>query len=557
MATRFPFSITLSAVDRLTAPLAKLEGRLNKIGGASTKIGKRLTRNLTAPILAFGALAVSNTAQFEASSNRVRALTGAQGAAFEQLTDQAKTLGRTTVFAASEAAESQGNLALSGFKVNEILGATPGVLELASAGALELGRASEIAAGVLRGQRFEVDQLSRVNNVLAKAQARSATTVEQLGDAYTDVGSISRGLGQQFEVTTAALGKLGDNMFRGERGGTALKGILATLANLTPAARAELAKLGIQRSDLFDTAGNLRQLTDILEVLEEHGFSTANAFSIFGKRAGPGLVALLGAGSKSVRELAHELEFSAGFAAEQAAIRMEGASGAVAGLRSAFEGLQIAVVESGLLEWFTSAVQRLTAWIQKTAEASPQTLQLGVKIAAITAVAGPALLAIGSLATGLGLMTQGVKLLLVGLAKYAPLLLSKVIPATWAFTAALLANPVFQIVAGVTALVVAVVALWKNWDRVSAAVGRAVSAVRRFLGLSSETEVGAEGTPIGAERVASVAAGGRPDGFFEERRMTRNTVSLDFRNVPRGTQVRSDGELEDVDLSLGFAMEGV
>ena len=79
---------------------------------------------------------------------------------------------------------------------------------------------------------------------------------------------------------------------------------------------------------------------------------------------------------------------------------------------------------------------------------------------------------LGPLLMGLGPLTKGLS---GGLTLLSKVKLSSLIPAmkatiasTWAFTAALLANPITWVIAGIVALGAALYALWKNWDEVSA-----------------------------------------------------------------------------------------
>ena len=70
---------------------------------------------------------------------KVQAVSGATGSDFEKLTKQARELGATTAFSASDAADAMYYLALAGWDVNEIMDATPGLLSRSAAG-MDLGQ---------------------------------------------------------------------------------------------------------------------------------------------------------------------------------------------------------------------------------------------------------------------------------------------------------------------------------------------------------------------------------------------------------------------------------
>src|SRR5690606_20192109 len=107
-------------------------------------------------------------------------------------------------------------------------------------------------------------------------------------------------------------------------------------------------------------------------------------------------------------ELTGELENSAGTAAEISAVQMEGFNGAMRELTSAFEGLQLAIADSGLLEWASEAVKAVTKWVQEVSKSSPELLKWGTIVAGLAAVIGPALVALGLLATAVAAISAPV-----------------------------------------------------------------------------------------------------------------------------------------------------
>ena len=100
-----------------------------------------------------------------------------------------------------------------------------------------------------------------------------------------------------------------------------------------------------------DSAGRLKPLDQIIQALEPHGNDAGLMMELFGQRAGPAMAALVSQGSNALTNLQSELENSGGTAARIAGVQMEGFNGAMKSLKSAFEALQIAVGESGLLDF--------------------------------------------------------------------------------------------------------------------------------------------------------------------------------------------------------------
>ncbi len=165
----------------LDQSLDRSRDRMKRMGGTFRSVGRKMMLGVTAPILGIAGSAIHTAAQFEKSMNRVSALSGATGSDLQKLEDQARELGRTTMFAATEAAEAQGFLAMAGFKTTEILGAMPSVLNLAAAGQLDIARTADIASNIMSGYGLTTEELGHANDVLAKAMTSANVDMEMLG----------------------------------------------------------------------------------------------------------------------------------------------------------------------------------------------------------------------------------------------------------------------------------------------------------------------------------------------------------------------------------------
>lgn len=578
MGATFPFAVVFAGVDRLSGPLGKAEGKLARFGKKATDVGKRLTLGVTAPIVGFGALTLRTASQFEFGMNRVRALTGGTEEDMAALEEQSRSLGRTTQFTATNSAEAQRLFAQAGFETNEILSATPAVLNLAAAGAIELGSAAEIAAITLRGYGKDASELIDVTDTLAAVQSKSLTDITQLGEAFGIAGPVAKAAGLEFTETASILGKMADGGFQASLGGTALRGSIARLLNPSRQAQQALTKLGITRDDVMSDDGGIRDFTGLIEKLGDQGATAGDLLLIFGQRAGPAITNLVQGGADSIRELAAEIQ-PAGQAAFQAGINMEGAHGGMLALASAFEGLQLAIADSGLLESFTSLVRdNLTPFVQRLAESDPKLLKMVTSIALLAAALGPLLLVLGQTGLALSGFIQLAKVMGPTVSMLSKGLVTKLIPAVWSFTTALIANPIGATIAGIVLLIGAVVLLWKNWDwvvgKLTAAWGFLKSIFSALvegwifnfkmlasilpdwikdkigLGDSGKSKPVAEssGTPGSADLARLASESGRNDSTTRDAH-----VSVSFEDVPAGARVRAEGD-QPVDLDVGHAM---
>jgi TP901 family phage tail tape measure protein len=403
---------SLTGIDKAVA-------KVGQVGTAIASAGSSLTQKVTLPLAGIAGTALKMGGDFEASMNKVRAVTGATGGEFDKLKELAKKLGSETQYSASEAADAMYFLSSAGFKTNEILQALPGTLNLAAAGNMDLATAADIASNVLSGYGFKASEIGKVNDVMAKTFTMSNVDIRMLGETFKYVGPIAKSAGLQFEEIAAATGLLGNAGIQGSEAGTALRGAIARLIQPTKAVAVKLKELGV---NVTDSKGNLLPLVKIFGQLEKAGASTADIVTIFGVEAGPGMAAILQQGTGALRNLTKELESSGGTAERIAKVQMEGLNGGLKGLRSAFEGLMIAVAESGLLEAATQFVGKVTEWTQGLSKANPQMLRMAVVVGAVLAVVGPLLLVLGKMISVVGAVGGAVAKTAVGVGKFGAML---------------------------------------------------------------------------------------------------------------------------------------
>jgi len=277
------------------------------LGVMDSSAGK-LGRTLVALAGGFSALAairgtVRTVAQFGQSMAEVSAITRATGEELSQMERVSRQLGSTTEFTASQAASAFKFMGMAGFTAKESIAAIPDVLNLATAAALDLGTAADIASNVMSGFRISADNAGRAADVLAAASSRSNTNVAQLGSAIAFVGPVASAMGIDIGDAAAAIGVLSDAGIQGSAAGTGLRRVLSSLANPTGTAAESLRNLGV---NLRDVNPATNQLTDIIDRLSGAGMSAADALTIFGDRGGPAVLALVENNSR-VRELAGEL----------------------------------------------------------------------------------------------------------------------------------------------------------------------------------------------------------------------------------------------------------
>lgn len=428
-----PIKIIITGIDKFSSKLAGSQKSIEKFARSVDSVGKKMSIALTVPIVAFGASMLKTAASFEMAMNRVQVLTRATNEEFVALQEQARELGAKTKFSANEAGDAMGFLAMSGFKTNEILAAMPGVLSLAAAANLDIARTADLAANVLRGYAIDAKEMNRVGDVLSYTMSNANTNMEELGEAMKFVAPIAAGMQIPFEQTAAAIGLLGNAGFKGAMAGTNLRQMLASLANPTREAGRVLQKLRIPKAELIDAKGNVKGIIPVIAALERQGATTADILELFGTKVGPAMQALVSQGAGPLRKFTEELEASGGTAQKIADVYTKGLAGQLKNLESAFEELQLAIADSGILEFATNFVIKVTDLLNRLSEVNPAFLKMAAIFAVIVAALGPLLVIIAQLTIAFTTISG----FITGLGG----------------TMALLTNPIGWIIAGVLILI--------------------------------------------------------------------------------------------------------
>ena len=427
MALTFAVFNKFKAIDGVTKVGRKMRKSMKKFGKTTVKWFKRSDRAskglskrlkgllaIGAALIGIGAItaglvsAVKVGAQFEQTLVNAAAKFGPmakQGTkSFQALEDAAAKAGKSTEFSAVQAAEGLNFLAMAGFSVEQSIAALPGVIDLATAANVELGRASDIATDTLGAFNLTAKDsiqlqknLARVSDVMAKATTTANVDMEQLFETFTEAGPVATALGASIETVATAAGVLGNAGIKASRAGTILKNVFTNLAAATPEAQKQLKKLGVQLKD--EATGGFRDIFDILEDLNKSmgGLGeierAAVLKDIFGKRSLAGVNVLLAKGADGLRKYREQLENSTGAAATMAAMMRDTMGNRFKIFQSTLEGFKITIFkvlsnQIGIItEALTKAIKVTDEWLtQNRDEVEAVVLNVTAAFVALVAV---------------------------------------------------------------------------------------------------------------------------------------------------------------------------
>ena len=140
------------------------------------------------------------------------------------------TEAKRSKFTTTEVASAIDTMAMSGFKVSEIIDSLGGVLQLSQSTGTDVVTSTSIAAGALRAFGIEAKQMPVVADMFAKTAMSADTSVEQLGNAMKYVGPIAAKMGYDLETMLAVIATISDEQIKGEMAGTSTRAIVTRLS---------------------------------------------------------------------------------------------------------------------------------------------------------------------------------------------------------------------------------------------------------------------------------------------------------------------------------------
>jgi TP901 family phage tail tape measure protein len=341
---------------------------------------------------------VKKTQEFEAQMSSVKSIIassyGDSPAGLKELEKDmgrlnaiAKQMGATTKFTATESGQALQYMAMAGWKADQMIAGLPGIMNLAAASGEDLGQVSDIVTDALTAFGMKAEEAGHFADVLAVASSNANTDVAMMGATFQKVAPVAGALGYSVEDMSLGIGLMANASIKAEVAGTSLKTALSNMAKPTKQMKAYMDKYGIS---LTNTDGSMKSFAEVVDNLRSSlgGLSqveqVAAATAIFGKESYAGMLAIVNASEEDFNKLSDSVNNAKGAAEQMAAIKLDNLEGDITLMKSAADGLQIAIGEA-LLPAFRGAVQQITALLTKATEwanANPELVQQIVKIVA-------------------------------------------------------------------------------------------------------------------------------------------------------------------------------
>lgn len=340
---------------------------LDKFGGKVKSFGKMIDRAVVggfkaaaAGALAFGTSVVITGAKFQQSMATVSAISGTTGKDFDALKDKARSLGATTTFSATEAADAMQHLARAGLTTNEIIGASGPALAFAGAMGADMAQATSMLASSMSQFGLGASESTRIVDTFTAAINSSLLDISKLQEAMKYAGTAGSAFGLSIEQTTAAVGMFANIGLEGSQAGMNFRMAMIASGKATAKKEKIMKKLGMTMADINPA---MNTFEEIMKKVGAAGMSSTEAIEIFGARSGANVFKIsqdITNSTSAWTDLNKAIAESGGQTAATYETMTNTVQGQFTILKSAFQEVQLALFE-GMQEGLSDL---LSAWIE-------------------------------------------------------------------------------------------------------------------------------------------------------------------------------------------------
>jgi TP901 family phage tail tape measure protein len=260
------------------ASLNRMDAGLSQMGRGAGQVAGGLVRlGAVASTVAIGGIAAVTkiAADFDSSMTQSLAIMGnVSDEMREKMEKAARDVAKTTTFSASEAADAYFYLASAGLDAQQAVAAMPQVSKFAQAGMFDMALATDLLTDAQSALGMTIrddvvknmENMTRVSDVLVKANTIANATVQQFSESLTNrAGAALRLVNKDVEEGVAVLAAMADQGVKGAEAGTRLDIVLRDLQVRGIKNADTFKELGVR---VFDSAGNMNNLADIVGDLE-------------------------------------------------------------------------------------------------------------------------------------------------------------------------------------------------------------------------------------------------------------------------------------------------
>lgn len=454
--------------EQLKFGKASIEEYTEKVQKAGEKVkdaGSGMTKKVTAPILAAGAASAKMAMDFEDSMAKVSTIADATEVPMDEMQKAILDLSNQTEISSEEIAQNVYDSISAGQKTGDAVNFVSNSTKLAKAGFADAGAALDVLTTIMNAYGLKASEVTNVSDMLIQTQNLGKTTVADLASSMGKVIPTANAYGVSLDELCAGYAIMTANGVATAESTTYMNGMLNELGKSgTNVSETLKEKTGKTFKELMDSG---MSLSDVLKIISDAATENNKSFGDMwsSSEAGKAGMILLGDSAENFNGVLEQMQNSAG-ATNTAFEKLDTNSTKI---KKATNELKNDAIDLGTtlmeelaptIENIAEKISEFTEWFNGLSESEKQTIiQIGLIVAAI----GPLLIALGTVVSGGAKIIGGIPVIAKGLSGLFGIIA---------------ANPVLAII---TAIAIAVFALWTNCDEFREGVLEGIDIIKTVL----------------------------------------------------------------------------
>ena len=391
--------------------MTKAEKSLKKFSRNMKKAGRKMTQNLTMPILAIGGAAAKLSMDFDASMTKITTLVGIADSEVQKMKDSVLDLAMASGKSPVELAEGLFFLTSAGLRGANSLETLEQVSKASAAGLGDMEALSRTAAAAQNAYGKETLTAAEALDIFGGMVQTGMFKAEELAAVLGPQLGIAASLGVSFEEVGGFISTYTKTTGDAASATTSLGGILMAFAKITPKQEKALDKIGMSTEQLrekLSKQGLQKTLLELQSRFESAGIDMSEFFSK--AQALKGVYGVLGEQTQTYVDILDELRTAQGFV-DKAFDRT--AQGPGFQMKQAFNSLKVAGTELGdtlapVVQLIAQKILQLSEWFRGLNTRQKESI---VRWAGIIAVVGPLLILFGSMASAIMTLIKVMRIL--------------------------------------------------------------------------------------------------------------------------------------------------
>lgn len=385
----------VAGIDQAVAANSSLAASHAKTMAVAKNVGESMSKYVTLPIVAAGAIAVKMSMDFDSAFAHVATASKLPDAAIQSLKKSVLSLAESTAQSPTKLAETLVGIERSGVGAKNAMGVLTVAAKLNATGLADQASAASTLTAVMNAYGPAVISAAQAGDTLAKGAEISGLSIDAMSTSLGRTIPAAAALGVSFNDLVTAEAVMAKQGLSAASSGMSLFRILSSIENPTSKGTAAMKALGLSIADAKGMIAN----GDFIGLLEKIGARSAgNAQAVLqltgGIRGASGAFAAFAKGGKELADVEQQMA-ERNHALDEALQKVQQTAGFQ--LKQAFVAIEVALIQWGAA--FAPVVKGLADVIKFGADTigflgdmNPVLKDVAVGFLAIAAAIGPTLL---------------------------------------------------------------------------------------------------------------------------------------------------------------------